>query len=179
MPLRRFLPCVALAALALAASACGSEIGDSCFVSSDCSPNGDRLCEMSFDSEGYCTVLGCDENTCPDEAVCVRFFTNTFANKPCFPNTEDTGTDDCAPDELCAADESATCDNASPVIMGHCAPRAAEIRYCMRACSDASDCRDNYECRDLDLMIAHGGEPVLKPGEALTCDPPRFCAIKE
>jgi hypothetical protein len=23
---------------------------------------------------GYCTLVGCDENTCPSEAVCVRFW---------------------------------------------------------------------------------------------------------
>src|SRR5262245_3536012 len=66
MPLRRLAPFVALA-VALAASACGSEIGDACYISSDCSPNSDRVCDTSFDAEGYCTVVGCDETSCPEE----------------------------------------------------------------------------------------------------------------
>ena len=110
----------------LAAAGCGSEIGDSCLVSTDCDPSGERTCiEQSRD--GYCTILGCDYDTCPDEAVCVRFFAGEFANKTCDPVTEDDGTDDCSLDELCT-------------ISGHCVPRSAEQRFCMRKCD--GDCRD-------------------------------------
>ena len=48
----------------LLASGCGKEIGDTCVVSSDCSPNGDRLC-IDPQTDGYCTVQGCDYATCP------------------------------------------------------------------------------------------------------------------
>ncbi|QQR90895.1 MAG: hypothetical protein IPJ88_03955 [Myxococcales bacterium] len=54
--------------------ACTPEIGDNCSSSVDCSVSGDRLCDRSVQgSGGYCTVAGCDEQTCPDSAVCVKF----------------------------------------------------------------------------------------------------------
>ena len=77
--------------------------------------------------------------------------------------TEDVGTDDCSLDELCA-------------LTGFCVPRSAEVRYCMRRCDSDSDCRGGYECRDLDLMIEHGGEPVLAPGVGIDTSAPKFCA---
>lgn len=157
---------VILAACVVSAAACSSEIGDSCLVGTDCSPNGDRTCDLSQD-DGYCTVLGCDYNTCPDEAVCVRFFVGQFTNKTCDPATEDLpssdATDDCSFEELCT-------------IAGRCVPRSAETRFCMRKCGDSGDCRDRYECRDEQLMIEHGGEPVLPPGERPGDDLQRFCA---
>ncbi len=141
---------------------CGKEIGDECVVPSDCSPNGDRQCDLSSNG-GYCTIAGCDYNTCPEEAACIRFFTGSFSNLTCDPATEDVGTDDCNLDELCA-------------LTGFCVPRSAEVRYCMRTCESDGDCRDGYECRDLDLMIEHGGEPVLAPGVGIDSSAPKFCA---
>ncbi len=145
---------------------CGKEIGDECFSGADCSPNGDRQCDSSS-KEGYCTVQGCDFSTCPEEAVCVRFFTGSFGNKPCDPATEDLGgegsTNACSFDELCA-------------LVGNCVPRSAEIRYCMRKCGSDGDCRDGYECRDEAEMKAHGGEPVLDPARTGAVDLPKFCA---
>ena len=157
MPLR----CLVLA-LALVAGACSSEIGDSCTISTDCSPDNDRICD-NFQPDGYCTVQGCDFDTCPGEAVCIKFFTGSFTNRTCDPTTEDIGTDMCSVDEACALD-------------GHCVPRSAEIRFCMRTCGDDGDCRDGYECRDLQKMKDNGGEPVLAPGQTLGVDPQRFCA---
>ena len=176
--MRPALSVVLLVAATLAGTAgCGSEIGDSCVISSDCDPNGTRICDISSDN-GYCTVYGCDYGTCPGEAVCVRFFTGSFNNLTCDPETEDnpsppqdkTTTNDCGPDELCALD-------------GHCVTRASEIRYCMRKCGKQSDCRTNYECRDTTLMVEHGGEPVPAPGTRLDLssdskNPPQpFCAV--
>lgn len=149
-------------ALALVVGACSSEIGDSCTLAQDCSPDGDRICD-NFQPDGYCTVQGCDFDTCPGEAVCIKFFTGSFTNRTCDPATEDIATDMCAVDEVCALE-------------GHCVPRSAEIRFCMRTCDDIGDCRTGYECRDLQLMKDHGGEPVLAPGQMLDSDPPRFCA---
>jgi len=158
---------VVLGICATLAAACGSEIGDSCLTSSDCDPNGTRLCDTA-QIDGYCTVLGCDYDTCPEESVCVRFFTGTFENKACDPSTEDlpssAGTDDCTLDELCT-------------LKGLCVPRNAEIRYCMRTCDGGGDCRDGYECRNEDLMVEHGGEPVLPPGERPAGDLQSFCAM--
>jgi len=158
-----------LAPLVLAAGAgCGKEIGDECIIGSDCSPNGDRQCiDTDPDHGGYCTVQGCDFGTCPDEAVCVRFFTGGFADRPCDPATEDDGApghDQCSLDELCS-------------VAGTCVARSSEIRFCMRKCGSDGDCRDNYECRDLEKMMEHGGEPVLAPGLRVDGKSPKFCAF--
>ena len=152
-----------LIALALFAAGCGKEIGDACIVSSDCSTNGTRQCDIS-QKGGYCSIQGCDYGTCPEESECIRFFTGEFANEPCNPATEDRTTDQCSLDELCD-------------LQGHCVPRSSEVRFCMRKCTTNSDCRDGYECRNLDLMRSHGGEPVLAPGGVIDTSVPSFCAI--
>ncbi|HWO19514.1 MAG TPA: hypothetical protein VNO30_12090 [Kofleriaceae bacterium] len=152
--------CAALGGLG--ALGCGKEIGDECLIGSDCSPNGDRQCDSSSKG-GYCTVQGCDVSTCPEEAVCVRFFTGSFTNKPCDPVTEDAGADACSLDELCS-------------LAGNCVPRSSEIRFCMRTCESDDDCRGGYECRGLEEMKAHGGEPVLELGRTIDASVPRFCA---
>jgi hypothetical protein len=163
---------IALLLLLCGGAACGKEIGDSCIISSDCSPNGDRLCLEPNDNGGYCTVQGCDVDTCPDEAVCVRFFTGGFSNKLCDPATEDSGipgepggedTDNCSFDELCS-------------LSGTCVPRSSEVRFCMRKCGSSDDCRDEYECRDFALMQMHGGEPVLGTGVRVDEKAQKFCA---
>lgn len=157
----RHLPTLLLVVLA---AACGNEIGDECIISSDCSPNGDRQCDQSS-KEGYCTIQGCDFNTCPEEAACIRFFTGSFANRSCDPAAEDGGRSACTFDELCS-------------LAGECVPRSSEVRYCMRTCESDGDCRDGYECRTLELMKAHGGEPVLEPGTPIDDNAPKFCATK-
>jgi hypothetical protein len=53
-------------------AACSPAIGDSCSTALDCSASGTRLCDMT-QRNGYCTLDGCEENTCPSEAVCVQF----------------------------------------------------------------------------------------------------------
>ena len=60
--------CLALAALA----GCAPAIGDSCESSVDCSGNGDRICDTA-QPRGYCTVSGCEPDTCPDGALCVEW----------------------------------------------------------------------------------------------------------
>jgi hypothetical protein len=159
--------CLAAVA-ALASAGCGDEIGDSCVLSSECASDGTRACLQEADGNwpgGYCTILGCDHDTCPDEAVCVRFYTSVFGNRPCDPATEDIATDACSLDEACSFE-------------GFCALRAAENRFCMKGCSDDGDCRDGYECRDSVLMRCHGGEPVLPSDQRIGADPDRFCALK-
>jgi hypothetical protein len=159
--------CLVMLIASASAFACGKEIGDPCSFSSDCSPNGDRICDIaSF--EGYCTIQGCDLTTCPGEAVCVQFFHGNFSNKMCDPAaTADSCDQDggmcCSLDELCS-------------VTGHCVPRSSEARYCMKKCGSDGDCRDGYECRDRDKMIAHGGQPVLPPGVPVDETSPKFCA---
>jgi hypothetical protein len=142
--------------VALLGVGCGSEIGDSCVISSDCDPNGQRYCDISS-KEGYCTIQGCGFDTCPEESACIRFFTGNFENRPC------ESTSQCTLDELCSLE-------------GHCVPRSSEVRFCMRTCGGSGDCRDGYECRNLDLQIEHGGEPVLAPGVEIDSSAPKFCA---
>jgi hypothetical protein len=148
--------------------ACGKEIGDACSLSSDCDPNGGRLCDPEPSSPGgYCTVLGCDYSTCPDNSACIQFFTGNFTSSTCDPATEATDLK-CSFDEICA-------------ITKHCVPRSSEVRYCMRTCSSNGDCRDGYECRDYDKMVQHGGQPVLGPDRPVDEDHasslPKFCAV--
>jgi hypothetical protein len=58
--------------LALGLGGCTPSIGDKCVLSTDCSLQGDRLCDTS-EPGGYCTVLNCASNSCPNSAVCVMF----------------------------------------------------------------------------------------------------------
>lgn len=155
---------LAFVCLALFAAACGEEIGDSCSISSDCSPQGDRVCDTTSPG-GYCTIFGCDVDTCPEESVCVRFFSTVDSERPCDPQSEDHETDDCTADEICT-------------LQGSCALRTSEVRYCMRTCGGHGDCREEYECRDEELMRSHGGEPVPERGETLGSDLQSFCAAE-
>lgn len=165
-------PLAIIVALLVATTGCGTEIGDSCSLSSDCSSQGDRFCDTTSPG-GYCTVIGCDYDNCPDDSVCIRFFSTTQTNIACDPTTEDNfadgiaTTDTCSPDELCT-------------LTGVCMPRTAEFRFCMQTCDGGGDCRDGYECRDEAKMILNGGEPVLKPGARITDDTrfPKFCAAE-
>lgn len=144
------------------AAGCGKQIGDACIVSSDCSLDGTRVCDRGG-TDGYCTIIGCDYATCPEEAVCVRFFAGGFTNKPCGANA------DCSLDELCT-------------LQGLCVPRAAEVRYCMAKCDTDSDCRDGYECRTFPKMVEYGGQVAVSPddhgGVPDENNSPSFCAIK-
>jgi hypothetical protein len=211
---------VPLLLVVVLAGACGKEIGDACAIASDCSPNGDRLCDPDSSSPvGYCTIMGCDYSTCPGEAACIRFFTGSFANRVCDParlpnalkapgemcmaNAECSGNicnilpppqsgepppGMCAPctqDQQCASFcnlATGNCDECSLdetcALEGQCVPRSSEVRYCMRTCDSDGDCRDGYECRDLEKMKAHGGEPLLAPGVPIDAHAPKFCAAK-
>jgi hypothetical protein len=129
-------------------------------VDSDCSIDGTRSCLDPEQEGGYCSIAGCDYDTCPSDSVCVRFFTGSFQNEVC------TMQSNCSDDEECT-------------LPGFCAPRSSEIRYCMATCSSNGDCRDGYECRDYAHDITDGGEPVLAPGDTLTPkNAPKYCAIK-
>ena len=157
---------IVLTLLVLAAG-CGNKIGDSCTIASDCSQNLDRECDPAPNSPGgYCTIQDCDFDSCPGEAVCIRFFSGAKTNLECDPNEEDKGTEDrCIPEEICT-------------LAGVCVPRTAESRFCMLKCSSNSDCRGGYECRNRDLMIAHGGQPVAEPNVSTPVDTSLqgFCA---
>jgi hypothetical protein len=147
-------------ALAVAAAACGHKIGDSCSQGSDCAQDGTRICDITS-PDGYCTQVGCNFGGCPDEAVCVRFYPGLNSDRACDPIN---------PGDACGIDMVCT-------VAGLCAPRSIEQRYCMLKCDGDGDCRDGYECRTLEVMQLHGGEPVPDP-EATTSEPLEipFCA---
>lgn len=63
---------VAALLLVLMATACSPRIGDGCGNSTNCSINGDRLCDNTQPG-GACIVYDCEPDKCPDDAVCVRF----------------------------------------------------------------------------------------------------------
>jgi hypothetical protein len=141
-------------------AACGHKIGDSCDQGSDCAQDGTRVCDISS-PDGYCTKIGCDFGTCPDEAVCVRFFPGLNSDRPCDPTST---TNTCGIDEVCTVAEV-------------CAPRSIEQRYCMLMCDSGSDCRKGYECRTQEIMKIHGGEPVPDPEASSPVVPEiPFCA---
>lgn len=119
--------CCILGFSLLLASACGSEIGDSCSTNVDCEQDGSRDCDLSQPG-GYCTINGCDEKSCPEEAVCIRIFPYTAPGADCATDA------DCPSSELCLPD-------------GFCVPRLSERRFCERRCGSDGDCRGGYVCR--------------------------------
>ncbi len=147
--LRLVLGLGALTALA----ACGRSIGDECVISTDCSAAGDRTCDLSQPG-GYCTIEGCDDHSCPDSSVCVRFFPIDFLNTGCIPTSApctDAGDIciDCqraADGAICGTDATGAAipDDVQP---GLCAPRSTEHRLCVKSCNNNGDCRGGYECR--------------------------------
>lgn len=162
--------CFFVAALALASGGCSANIGDSCFTNVDCSPFGDRFCDVSAPG-GYCTLQGCDvilvngvpTDTCPVEGSCVRFF-EPIASELCDPMSSPSG---CLPDERCLCDrtdpnDGLTCLGTNPgpnaPITAHCAPESTERRTCMLRCTRDRDCRQpDYECRQTGT---DGAEPI-------------------
>lgn len=148
----------------LAAPGCSAKIGDSCEFNVDCSPQGERLCDLSSPG-GYCTIENCTAEVCPEESHCIAFYPIAFLSRPCDPATEDaleSPTDDCTPDEVCLS-------------TGFCAPRASARRYCMLKCEDSSDCRDGYECRRTGLSGAEYVPPLSSSDATATVT---FCAPK-
>ncbi len=61
-----------VAALVGVVAGCKPSIGDKCVLSTDCSTQGDRLCDTS-QPDGYCTEFNCAADSCPDLAACVVF----------------------------------------------------------------------------------------------------------
>jgi hypothetical protein len=138
--------------------ACGKKIGDECKTNFDCNEEDDtRTCDISQPG-GYCTIEGCDEKSCPEDSVCIRFFPRQeFLTRPCAAGTE------CAPHELCLS-------------VGWCAPRATELRRCVKTCSEGGDCRGGYECRTTGSDLGEGRNDTSMPLTSDPNNPSRFCA---
>jgi hypothetical protein len=139
-----------------AGAGCARKIGDECTTAADCNPNGTRSCDSSQPG-GYCTIQGCDETSCPDEAVCMRYFPAQFLTKSC-ARTNPAMPTGCAADEIC-------------LDSGVCAPSSQELRYCVLSCNNADDCRSGYECR---LAGTRGSMALVSNPSAIV----HFCAPK-
>jgi hypothetical protein len=135
---------VLLASAASAFSGCGKDVGDSCMTSADCDPNGTRVCDLSQPG-GYCTVLGCDQSSCPSDSVCIRYFPTQYLTVPC-----QTDSDCCpmtSPADGGASMSKCTGDELCLPVVGLCSRRSNEARACAKTCNDNSDCRGGYDCR--------------------------------
>lgn len=166
---------LALALLALfALPACRAKIGDECLRSTDCSVQGERICDLSHRvndqgvitpaGKGECTIEGCGRGTCPKEAACIKVYGSDFLTIACDPEREDVALF-CDPDE----EGQATCEargclpseepgvwtcpprndcEANEVCLpeGLCADEITARTSCRRKCSSNRDCRAGYEC---------------------------------
>jgi len=106
---------IGLAGLAMG---CSAQIGSACTQPTDCSAQGDRVCDTAQPG-GYCTILGClgaagtSGNACPDNGVCVEF---------------QVAVPGCPYDDY--------------------EPARTGLSFCMEHCGSNSDCRSGYECAD-------------------------------
>ena len=137
--------------LVFLAPACGKEIGDSCGTNVDCAQDGTRDCDLSQPG-GYCTINGCDEKSCPSEAVCIRIFPyEAAAASACQQDLDCTsaGLGLCMPNGFCGCQQDLDCTSAGLCLPeGFCVPRVSERRYCERKCGNNGDCRGGYVCRN-------------------------------
>jgi hypothetical protein len=177
-------------AVVLGVTGCAARIGDPCSTGSDCSDDGLRICDRTSPG-GYCTQAACDYDTCPGEAVCVRFFSIGNASAICASTMDCADGQVCSPAGGCVPPSVRTCnpdledrqadqDNCTfdeiCTFSGVCVPQNAELRFCMNKCDNPSGCRDGYECRDADLMKIHGGQPAIDPTAVESTAPQAFCA---
>lgn len=100
--MRPLLTAIFFAAVVLAG--CAPKIGDSCSSSLNCSVNGDRVCDQAQPG-GYCSIQSCEADTCPEDAVCVRFrpTPSRFAQSWCMRKC--SSTNDCRDEYGCYAEE--------------------------------------------------------------------------
>lgn len=105
--LPRFFARAASVGLLALLAACRPQIGDSCFQSAECSPDGRELraCDTTM-PDGYCTVGNCGADTCADEASCVSFRDGdlTFCMRSC------------TSDEECRTDDGYACITPDPAV---------------------------------------------------------------
>ena len=171
---------------AVGAASCGREIGDECVTPADCNPNGSRACDTSQPG-GYCTIIGCDATSCPEEAVCIRYFPAEFLTLPCNPCCEDWPAQS-PPPPGCAAD---SCPNGP---LDECTADEISPRARVRPAIDRAPvlCQGLRQQRRLSwrLRVPAGGNtrqpgaddvgepdgPVLRPNRALTPKPARGAA---
>ena len=83
---------------ALVVAGCAPEIGRSCESPLDCSAQASRECDRT-QHNGYCTIRGCEPDTCPEEAVCVKFRASKERLALTYCMLECEGPSDCRTDE--------------------------------------------------------------------------------
>jgi hypothetical protein len=171
-------PVAAVLAVVLGGAAgalgCSHNIGDSCTYNTDCDPQGTRICDVA-EPGGYCTIEGCDEqnNKCPGEAVCVRFFPTLDMTKPCLPEHEAVcidhmpGCDPNAEAGCCRCDADEEC-----ITEGFCIRRGLEHRNCMLKCGSNGDCRGGYSC----YSSGTGGAELIPSDDGGVRAAAHFCA---
>lgn len=133
-------------------SACARKIGDSCQSNVECSPLGDRFCDLSSPN-GYCTVEGCDGKSCPDGAACISFFSlqrggpSSLCTPGLVPRSGCSGPGCCKPGDpqCCRIGERCLCDD-KDCKKAYCASETTERRWCMQPCDEQSDCDPAYTC---------------------------------
>lgn len=139
--------------LLLSLGACTPSIGDKCRVSTDCSIRGDRVCDPA-QPEGYCTVLNCGGNACPDKATCVLFY----------PSVPGCGRDDRRLPRNARSFCMATCESSDDCRPGYqCAdPKASP--YGGLILDDGQDAR-------VCIAIANASESIVVDADAAVCTP--------
>jgi hypothetical protein len=164
-----------LAALLALIAGCRDKIGDPCRRAFDCSPRGDRLCDLSnapFDPQGKgeCTIEGCSHGACPREAVCVKVYSSMFLSVACDPEREDLEPIDADAPELGLVDE---CDPQEVCLPeGLCADELTARTSCRLECKKDSDCRGNYECVETGTGGVYVAPDPADPGGSSTA---RIC----
>jgi hypothetical protein len=182
----------------LFAAGCARQIGDSCSTNVDCSPLGNRYCDLSS-PDGYCTIEGCDSASCPDSAVCIRFFSPKITQGPsCLPMQTPMSpmdcpspTSSCCPagkklnmsgsqqccqiGEQCLCSDTTLdgCDPAKGSTNFFCASESTEHRWCMHPCSSDSDCRNGYRCL---TSGTNGTQAVTQSDGGVRIPVLQFCA---
>jgi hypothetical protein len=121
---------------------CKPEIGDSCGYDVDCSANGDRICDNNQPG-GYCLKITCSAGSCPKEASCVEFITQS----PAF-DSDDTG----------SADPFDTDEQSALYTL---LEQNRTRTYCLQRCKKDNDCRARYHCADADELDGDLGAVVL------------------
>jgi hypothetical protein len=165
----------------LGTAGCTKTIGDSCATNVECSPLGDRFCDLASPN-GYCTIEGCDSASCPDSAVCIRFFSLKLGGAQCNASLVPMAPADCANSSgccvvgtpgCCQIGEHCLCDQDGCGAKGYCASESTERRWCMHTCNSNSDCRDGYQCL---TTGANGSLAVAVPDLGNAVPILRYCA---
>ena len=124
MTLSHGLPVIVVGIALMSSAGCKAIIGDSCVTSYDCSEDGSRVCDPTFPN-GYCTILDCEPNSCPTEAVCVQFFEGVHSRNYCMRQCKKNPDCDRVLYECVEPADglSTILDNESSTYSGYCAPK--------------------------------------------------------